>query len=510
MSMTMLLHMQPDLETLAEELSRQGMTCHFMGGGDGRRFAEVCRYRPGATLMRDTLYVVSPADATRFPGGEYASACPASTRSAAQLVCPGQSVERLLDALVALFQHFQAQERRLDELVFQNVGLDELCEAGADLLDNPICIHDDWFVMIARSGELDRIMPPDYVMSSSKEFIPHAIIEDFKNDTEYLETYAHRSAQLWEFSPNQPSCLYMNLWDGEIYRGRLLVVQYHRAFHRADYRLTEVLTQRAMVLLGRKKLGVDRPHRSMDDIVFDLLEGRATEPQEVGRLNRMLGWNRNDPTLCIRMRPQRSDESILMTHALHSELFRAFPEGYILFAEQQQCVVLNLNRENDSLPMLRHRLAPLCRDYCLYAGLSSPVDGLREWPVAWREAGIALDRAFALRDERWLIPFSDCAMDLLLDSLQPPFQLTHLVAPELYQLLRHDRLHNTSYFQTLRTYLLLERDIPRTSEKLIIHRTTLLYRLRKIEDILALNLNDPGRRLYLLMSLKILDREENA
>ena len=504
MDTTAMLHMYPDLPTLEEELTRAGFACRAVGEGTAR-FADVRRYRAGMAVSEDILYVVDAGDAAAFPGG-YASARPMETGGAG-LVCPGADPARLLDALLELFDRFRAQERRLDELVFQNASLNELCEAGAALLENPICIHDDWFVMIARSQELSQVLPPDYIMSSSREFIPRIIIDDFKNDTEYLETYVHREAQLWEGSPNQPSCLYMNLWEGEIYRGRLLVVKYRRGFRRADYRLTEVLTQRAMELLGRKRLGVDRPHRSMDDIVYDLLEGRPTEPQEIGQLTRMLDWQRSDSVLCIRMRQQRPDDSILMAHALHSELFRAFPEGYIMFNDRQQCVVLNLRKDPTTPARLSHRLSPLCRDYCLYAGVSSPVRALRDWPVAWRQAELALERAFELRSERWIVPFSDCALDTLLDGLPAPMALNHLVAPELIRLMAHDAAHDTPYFETLRAYLLLERDIPRTSEHLIIHRTTLLYRLRKISELVELNLNDPDKRLYLLMSLKILERE---
>ena len=489
----MLLHMHPDWPTIVEELSRAGIMGHMVGKPDAARFIDVRRLRPGMEVEPGTLYVMP--ESCGVPGR-------------AKLVCPGTSADVMLDALMAMFQRFQAQERQLDELVYRNAGLRELCEAGAALLDNPICIHDDWFVMIARSTELPEVLPPDYIMASSKEFIPRIIIDDFKNDAEYLETYSYRDTQLWESSPNQPPCLYTNLWEGEIYRGRLLVVKYHRDFRRADYRLTELLAQRALQLLSRKQLGADNSHRSMDDIVFDLLEGRDVPSREAGDLTRMLGWDRNDPALCVRMRSQRPDEGILMAHALHSELFRAFPQGYILFSDSQQCVVLNLRCEGDSLADIRHRLAPLCRDYCLYAGLSSPVNGLREWPVAWRQAGFALDKAFALRSDRWMVPFSDCALDALLDSLPPPMQPSHLVAPELYRLMAHDAAHDTRYFETLRAYLLLERDIPRTSERLIIHRTTLLYRLRKIRELVSLDLDDPWTRLYLIFSLKILEREK--
>ena len=488
----MLLHMHPDWETIVEELRRAGIDCRMMGKADGTRFVDVRRLKPGTVIEQGTLYVME--DGCGVPGGP-------------RILCPGVAQADVLDALIEIFRRFQAQERQLDELVYRNAGLRELCEAGAALLDNPICIHDDWFVMIARSAELPEVLPPDYIMASSREFIPRIIIDDFKNDSEYLETYSFRETQLWESSPNQPPCLYMNLWEGEIYRGRLLVVRYHRDFRRADYRLTELLAQRALQLLNRKQLGVDRPHRSVDDIVYDLLEGREVLAREAGELTRMLGWGRDDPALCIRMRSQQADDSILMAHALHSELFRAFPQGYILFSDQQQCVVLNLNREKGSLADIRHRLAPLCRDYCLYAGLSAPVTGLREWPVAWREAGYALEKAFALRSERWMLPFPDCALDALLDSIQPPMQPVHLVAPELLILMAHDAAHDTRYFETLRAYLLLERDIPRTSEYLIIHRTTLLYRLRKIRELVPVKLDDPWKRLYLVFSLRILERE---
>ena len=67
-----------------------------------------------------------------------------------------------------------------------------------------------------------------------------------------------------------------------------------------------------------------------------------------------------------------------------------------------------------------------------------------------------------------------------------------------------------AYFETLREYLLCERDIPKTSQALIIHRTTLLYRLKKIESLVNLSLDDPGQRLYLLLSLYVMDHIQSG
>ena len=57
--------------------------------------------------------------------------------------------------------------------------------------------------------------------------------------------------------------------------------------------------------------------------------------------------------------------------------------------------------------------------------------------------------------------------------------------------------------------MLHERSIPRTAETLIIHRTTLTYRLGKLEELWNLNLDDSDTRLYLLLSLWLLEKDQS-
>ena len=500
-----LMHMEPDLEMLSEALKEQGMDCHIHAGTE-TRYRGIRLFTGAVDPSARLLYLVRPEDAERFPVA-CACVCPIPVEGCPCLVCPGADITTLLDSLNTLFNRYVEWEQRLDGLVFQNVPLTVLCEAGAEFLDNPVCVHDDWFVMVARSRELPQVLPPDSIMSSEREFLPRIIVEDFMNDTEYLETFSQREPHIWDSTPDQPPSLYVNLWSGEVYRGRLLAVQYHRPFRRSDFMVAEVLGQRVMALLDRKQLGVDRLHRGMDDIVFDILSGKTPENEEVTRLMNSLAWDPQDRVVCVRLNAQRDEDSAIQEHALHSELFQVFPKAYIMFNEREQCVLLNLTRFPISRAMLSHSLSPLCRDYCLYAGISSPMDGLREWHAAWLEARYALDRAFERRDDKWIVSFSDCALDMALGSLQPPLLPWHLVAPELRVLMEYDAQKGTQYFDTLRVYLLEERDIPRASEKLIIHRTTLLYRLKKIEQLISLNLEDPWYRLNLMLSLRILESD---
>ena len=497
-----LAHLYPSMAIVAECLERAGTVCRVLGKPDSRRLRGVRLFARGASMNAEMLYVVRPKDTAAFPGGFVCAATVPVDGGAAQLMCPDLSPEVLLEQLLELFSRYQAMEDSMDALVYRVEGLQALCELGAELMGNPLCLHDDWFVLVAKSSEFSEVMPPDYIMSSSREFLPRIVVEDFRNDTEYLETYASREARIWDI---EPRCLYVNLWEGSVYRGRLLAAEYHRPFSAEDFMVAEVLAQRALLLLGRNRPGEERAFRSMDDIMYDLLNQRRTEAQEEARLLNMLGWNRGDRLVCVRLADQQMDASVLHAHALHSDLFVAFPDSYVMFAEHQQCVVLNLTRHDETLSMLRHRLAPLCRDYCLYAGISSPVRETGELYLAWRQARAALDRVFQLRSDRWILAFSECALNYILEKAQAEMALRSLVAPELQRLIEYDQEKGTPYFETLRAWLLHERDIPRTAEALIIHRTTLLYRLKKLQTIAPMDLDDPARRLYLLLSLRILD-----
>lgn len=501
-----LLHLHPTLRMIQEELTQKDIACYPEGPEEDCRFRGV-RYYDGTPPQKDQLYILRPGDNRRFPSDEfpYITTFPV-TGKAPHLLCPHAKGEELLNLLLDLFAWYRDLEMRLDELVYRNAGLHALCEIGAEMLGNPVCIHDNWFIMVAMSRELPEVMQPDYIMASTRMFIPRAIIEDFKYDTDYLETYSHRSAQIWQATPDAPKCLYVNLWVGDIYQGRLLVIQYHWNFRASDYMLAEYLAQRAGILLHRKKAAADQPYRSMDGIVRDIFSGTKTDSEEVTQLLHMLNWNATDSLICIRAENQQPAPTLVMEHVLHSDLFQAFPKSYIMFEERRQCVVLNLTQNNQQFSQIRHTLSPICRDYCLYAGISSPVSGIGEMHLAYLQAGEALEHAFRLRCDRWIIPFSDCAMDYILRNLNTPFPMMHLASPELRRLIEYDKEKGTQYFETLRTYLLLERDIPRTSEALIVHRTTLLYRLKKIQAMTELNLDDPQNRLYLLTSLKILGK----
>lgn len=507
MELTHLMRLIPTMDMVAEELEEAGIFCQRFIPRPDRSYRAVMPYTGQSRLAEDILYLVGPEQDAAFPADRASCVCTRAIPGREnRLCCPGRTAEELMQRILELFCRFQEQEAQLNQLLFSGEGLDDLCQLGQELTGCPVCIHDDWFILIAMSEGAEAIMPPEGSGGSGRGFIPRSILEEFKFDTDYEQTFAQQRCQLWVNSPDLGRCLYVNLWQDRRYRGRLLYFESRRALKSADYLMAECLAQRAMLLLLRQKPGA-RPHRNLDDVIYALLEGRDPGPGDLRFLLDTLRWGAEDSYLCVRLQTQQEDVAGVLGHVLHSDLFRAFPGSYVMFLERQQCLVLNLTREEPGFQELRHRISPLCMDYGLYGGISSPVRGIRALDQAAKQADIALERAFELRGADWVQSFSDCALEYMLGSIHSGLEPRYLAAPEWLALRSYDRDHDTRYFETLRTYLLMERDIPKTAKALIIHRTTLIYRLNKIRALTGLDLEDPDLRLYLLLSLRLLERQ---
>jgi sugar diacid utilization regulator len=75
----------------------------------------------------------------------------------------------------------------------------------------------------------------------------------------------------------------------------------------------------------------------------------------------------------------------------------------------------------------------------------------------------------------------------------------------LKELLGYDKAHNTAFGQTLRVYLLCPDNFCAGAQMLNIHRHTFKNRLKKIEQLFTLSLNDHYSRLQLSLELLMYD-----
>jgi DNA-binding PucR family transcriptional regulator len=150
------------------------------------------------------------------------------------------------------------------------------------------------------------------------------------------------------------------------------------------------------------------------------------------------------------------------------------------------------------------QVQPRFPDVTVTIGVSGPCDEPAELPRAYTQARQAVEtaRRFGRRGE--VVAFEDLGLYRLLYQVADPNELRGFAEQVLGALLAYDREHQADFLRTLAAYLRYHGNVQNAARELIVHANTVSYRLRRIQTITGLDLEDADDRLAAQVALKIL------
>lgn len=149
------------------------------------------------------------------------------------------------------------------------------------------------------------------------------------------------------------------------------------------------------------------------------------------------------------------------------------------------------------------------------AGLSEPFESLTDLPSAYQQARQALSlstgprpslaRSFDPEPPLPLYRFRDCLAAYVVEVAKTNNRLIGASADHgiTAQLAAFDREHGTEDLRLLYVFLRNERNVRLTCEELFMHRSTLLYRIGRMQERLGFDLDDAATRQRILMEYLI-------
>lgn len=153
-----------------------------------------------------------------------------------------------------------------------------------------------------------------------------------------------------------------------------------------------------------------------------------------------------------------------------------------------------------SLPLNQH--SRLCQNLNslidrnhLKIGISNPMQTIADLFDSYHQANLAMASA-----HDGIVEYREVAPRYLAEYLKNQHQL-QMINPAVLRLRAYDRDHHTEYFHTLRAYLLANFNVEQTAHQLNVHHNTVLYRLKKVEQILNYHFNDAHQNASLYLSL---------
>lgn len=104
-----------------------------------------------------------------------------------------------------------------------------------------------------------------------------------------------------------------------------------------------------------------------------------------------------------------------------------------------------------------------------------------------------------------LMFYSDMGVVGLIEELNDINLVRDFVEGKIGQLAKYDKSHNTDYLATLKHYIESDCDVKETATHLHIHPNTLSYRIKKIEYLFDINLNNAFEKANILLAYKLND-----
>ena len=233
-----------------------------------------------------------------------------------------------------------------------------------------------------------------------------------------------------------------------------------------------------------------------------LLEGTPVSDNVLEEFLEKKGWSPEHQYRVIRFEfdQGQNDSWLRQIYFFSASLSAIFPEDLVGIYDGSFYILAN-----DSL--LEHKQRRLRLEQQLSVGgiriaSSLPMPGFSHIPELVKQVSFALSYGGKLRPNQKYLDFYYDAIDYLIRSDYSPDTCLAACHPDVYTLFRTDEI----LYRTLWVYLVQDRSVTRTIEHLFVHKNTLLYRIRKIEESLTYGIADPYSREYMRLSFALLER----
>lgn len=418
-----------------------------------------------------------------------------------------ESLLHIFNWFQSLYDVYENWMHSLAHILLKNGSIQELLETSFPLFQNPLYIMGMDFTLTASCGL--NILPYE-----------HQVFHDSVRKIDYINAMKHDEYYNSVKDSEEPFLFPEHLtgirsWNVNLRRlnhttHRLAMLEYPHALMPSDSWLLQILASYAEHLLYQDTHAFNTSRNPVSSIFLTLLSDKTADYVAVSQRLSACGWSPGHQYLSLVLRIAFIDQTSLTSNAICSYIEELFPDSCCFTYKEDIVAFFNLTLLELTADTISRDLTYFIRDSFLKAGYSRTMKGHMNLRRQYVQACIALDVGCRKKPFIWIHHFDNIAMTYVLEQSRrqlPGYMLCH---SGLLRLKEIDQSQNTDYFSTLRTYLDNHLNAVQSARDLFIHRSTFLYRLDKIKQILESDLESPEEILYLMFSYCLLEQEDNS
>lgn len=407
----------------------------------------------------------------------------------------------LLNTVNRTFAYYRAWDQKLRNIFLHKGTVKDLLNASTEIFGTQIGIHDKNINCVVDSDypEGDNCKYDTSIRRNNKNYIV-----SFLEDQEFLTSLQTHGAFFVDSASRSGRTLVQNIFlDGEFFY-RVVITERNRPFKPQDVYLLEHLVEYLRPMLEISITGSSNDPAALRNFLSDVLNKPGFDLETYRKHLRMRNWMETDYYLCVVFVMAAADIFGNSAAAICVQIQQLIPNSVVFVYQERIVAIADMGPEPASVESVTGMFAEYMRDMNMKAGISNACQGYQSIRDLYLQADIALNMGGRLWSHLWLSRFHNVAPYYILEQCSRELRAATLCAPEILRLIRHDMEHGTEYFKTIKVYLGCNLNLAETSRQLFIHRTTLLYRLGKIQELSPMSFNSPLERIYYHLSVLLI------
>ncbi len=405
--------------------------------------------------------------------------------------------EELFNTVQRVFDTYDAWDERMQSLALSERTLKTLLDASHRIFHNPIIVSTEEGTIIDYSSTMDTLPEFQETLQAGRVTVPE-------------ETGSPWTVQRCHDPASQKNSLSVEIYDRNRITYRVILVEASRKLNGYDEHLLLHLAKYIQQMLERYTVLQSDLSYTLDHLLSNILTEEHIEAASMEARFESFHWKEQHHYFCMNIHVTTVDRQNLTVVRFICNRIENLMKGSCAFLLEENIVVyVNLFYYGGTREEAVQAVAGFLQESYLKAGISYEFSGLKTMKQYYLQSRIALEEGTKRYPLRWLNRFEDIALDYLMGRCTDRLGARVVCSPAVLTLLEYDRLHKTEYYETLRTYITCQMNAVRAAKELFIHRSTFLYRMAHIKELVQVDLEDPDQLLYLLLTYKLLESEDS-
>lgn len=299
-------------------------------------------------------------------------------------------------------------------------------------------------------------------------------------------------------APGHVNLLVYGIAQNNIHLANLIVIEKFKPFSEQDKACLSLIGRSAALLL--KPPGHIACKTPKEFLLYELLTSSQKPPHGLQERSKIVGLPLSGSFHIVTICSQGALKTDSFFHPVKRLLSALWPDSPSILYNNQLVALLPSRALPKNMPE-KSGLMPLLKKHRLTAALSLPFHSLGEAYSAYMQTLQVLNSPAAASAKRCFYEYKDYMLYHALSLIESPDDFCH---PCISRLMAYDNAHQTDYTRTLYLYIMNFRSLKDTAKAMNIHYNTLKYRLTKLYEITAPDVDNPDTFLLLYLSFKVM------